>query len=228
MQTRKPESENLSALIDGEVDPQTLLAALDRLDADPGQADDAAIFALIGDALRAGTHKSDASLSVNVTASVMAAVAREPIPTAVRPADNNVMPFSGRHLVKAWPGTWKNVASALGGVAATLFVSAVVWSTSPVAQDPQSASAFFEQPAQQQRVVTMDAMPADMVDYLLAHRQNSAAGSMNAGSALIRANLGTDGVAVERRAPPPRGSDMEWVRLWDSKPAYISSSAVER
>jgi negative regulator of sigma E activity len=221
---KNPEFETLSALADSQLDPQDLLAALDAIDANPDAAQEAHLYALIGDAMR---DPDSAALSLNITASVMAAVASEPVPTRTPDAGSNVLSLPALRLKARLPLAVRAATSSLAGIAATVFVSAMVWSTNPASSDPQTANVLFEQPASAQKVVTMDSMPPEMVDYLLAHRQNSAAGSMNAGSAVIRANLGAE-TRTDRPAQPQPRSDMEWVRLWNGKPVYVSPTAVER
>ena len=218
--------ENLSATLDGNSDPQSILAALDDLDRHEECARTWARYALIGEAMR-DPSASSRSLTLDVSKSVMQALANEPVPAPVFAADEDtVKPLSVRRFARFdWETTVKAVSSSLAAVAAIGFVSVAVWTSSPVSRDPVSANAIFEHPAAPVGLASSDSMPPELNDYLLAHRQNSAAGSMNVGASVIRAG-GLDRSQDIRRQPLPR-SDMAWVRLWDSEPVYVKETARE-
>lgn len=222
------EGEQLSAAHDGEGNVQDLLRLLDAIDSDEDQRAEQAVYRLIGDTLR---NPDSPVLSIDVTSAVMRSVAREPVPHI--PANADVTPFALRNSRQRArsPSVWRALSGSAAAVAAVAFISALVWKFSAMNTDPVVAYVIFEQPRATQQVVQMDSMPPELVDYLLAHRQNSAAGSMNAGSALIRANLGDSPANPnERPAPKPAGTggDMDWVRLWDARPVYVTPRAVER
>lgn len=240
--------EHFSAAHDGEGNAQDMLRLLDAIDSDPERRNQDSLYYLIGDALR---DRESPALSVDVTSAVMRSVAREPVPAI--PADATVKPFRSARVPaqvaaqaaqpsqtsgsaaangpKAW---WQGLARSAAAVAAVAFISGLVWRGTGVS-DPVVAYVVFEQPRTAPQVVQMDTMPAELVDYLLAHRQNTVAGSMNVGSALIRANMGESAVVHEsaqaqhpQAAQQSRSGDMEWVRLWDNRPVYVTPRAVER
>lgn len=234
--------EQQSAAHDGEGNAQDLLRLLDAIDSDPAARERHSLYHLIGDALRS---PDSPTLSTDVTAAVMRSVAREPVPQI--PADASVKPFrasrTGRHQQTSSDGSWQGADLARSGgrpwwqvlsrsaaaIAAVAFISGLLWRGTGFGNDPVVAYVVFEQPHSGPQVVQMDTMPPELVDYLLAHRQNTVAGSMNAGSALIRANL-DDAPHAGDRLPQnaQRPSDMEWVRLWDNRPVYVTPRAVER
>jgi len=219
--------ENLSAMLDGDLDAQSLLAGLDDMNSDPACAKAWSRYALIGDAMR-DPSASSKSLSLNVTNSVMQALVNEPVPTLMPHSDESkVTPLVVRRFGKPdWETLVKAVTSSMAAVAAIGFVSVAVWSTSPVAQDPVSANAIFEQPVASTRLVSLESMPPEFNEYLLAHRQNSAAGSMNVGASVIKAG-NVDRSSDTRRQSKPK-SDMDWVRLWDSEPVYVKDAPREQ
>ncbi len=235
--------EQFSQAHDGEGNAQDLLRLLDAIDSDPSQRERSAVYHLIGDALR---DPDSPSLKVDVTAAVMRSVAREPVPAV--PADASVKPFRSSRLKDAYsartdnPNTpsadsrhaapwWSAIGRSAAAIAAVAFLSGLLWNGTGVSSDPVVAYVVFEQPRSAPQVVQMDSMPPELVDYLLAHRQNTVAGSMNAGSALIRANTGNageGGSGIDRPQHGIRAGDMEWVRLWDNRPVYVTPRAVER
>jgi len=218
--------EQHSAALDGECNTQELLRMLAEIDQDPECAQADSVYRLIGDTLR---DPDSPVLGTNVTSAVMRSVARESVPHV--PADAVVKPFqSGRRIATERQSVfWRGLRSSAAMVAAVGVISALVWKSSAVNPDPVVAYVIFEQPRSQPQVVQMDSMPPDLVDYLLAHRQNSVAGSMNAGSAVIRANMGEAGVSTDRNGTAtPRAGEMDWVRLWDSRPVYVTPRTVER
>jgi sigma-E factor negative regulatory protein RseA len=218
------ESEQLSAAHDAECSAQELLRMLDAIDSDPVAAEQDALYHLIGDALR---DPDSPALHVDVTTSVMRSVARESVPHV--PADGVVRPFKTHRVTSVRAADWLRVVrSSVAGVAAVALLSALVWQGASNNADPVVAYVFFEQPRTQPQVVQMDSMPPELVDYLLAHRQNSVAGSMNAGSSVIRANAGDVGGADRQPVPVQRAGDMDWVRLWDNRPVYVTPRTVER
>ncbi len=214
--------KNLSAMLDGNSDPQAILAALDDMDQNEECSQAWGRYALIGEAMR-DPGISSRNLTMNVTKGVMQALVNEPVPTPIN-QETSVLPLLARRVVKPdWEMLVKAVSSSLAAVAAIGFVSVAVWTSSPVARDPVSANAIFEQPVAVVMQVSADSMPPELDEYLLAHRQNSAAGSMNVGAAVIKAG-NTDRQGEIRRQAKPK-SDMAWVRLWDSEPVYVKDSA---
>jgi hypothetical protein len=158
----------------------------------------------------------------------MNALINEPVPSQLLQNNNaSVSSLIVRRIGKPdWEILVKAVSSSLAAVAAIGFVSVAVWTSSPVARDPVSASAIFEQPAASVRLASVDAMPPELNDYLLAHRQNSAAGSMNVGASLIKAG-NSERAAENLRQTKPK-SDMAWVRLWDSEPVYVKDASRDQ
>ncbi|MCE2680980.1 MAG: sigma-E factor negative regulatory protein [Burkholderiales bacterium] len=217
--------ENLSATLDGNTDPQSILAALDDMDSHEDCAQAWVRYALIGEAMR-DPAVSSRNLTMDVSKGVMQALVNEPVPTPLN-NETSVVPLLARRFAKPdWEMLVKAVSSSLAAVAAIGFVSVAVWTSSPVARDPVSANAIFEQPVAAVRQVSADSMPPELNEYLLAHRQNSAAGSMNVGAAVIKAG-NADSVGEIRRQSKPK-SDMAWVRLWDSEPVYVKDNAREQ
>jgi negative regulator of sigma E activity len=217
--------ENLSAVVDGDCDPQAILAALDDMDRHEKCAQAWGRYALIGEAMR-DPAASSRNLTIDVTRGVMQALVNEPVPTPSN-EEISIAPLLARRVTKPdWEMLVKAVSSSLAAVAAIGFVSVAVWTSSPVARDPVSANAIFEQPVTVVRQVSTDSMPPELNEYLLAHRQNSAAGSMNVGAAVIKAG-NADRSGDARRQSMPK-SDMAWVRLWDSEPVYVKDSTRER
>lgn len=216
--------EGLSAAHDGEGRHQDLLRLLDAIDNDPEIRKQQSIYHLIGDALRT---PDSPTLGTDVRASVMRSVAREPVPAI--PADAVVQPFKHRRVPQQVKrSAFRTAGASAAAVAAVALISALLWRGGVSTSDPIVSYVIFEQPRNNSQLVQVDGMPAELVDYLLAHRQNSAAGTMSAGSALIRAN-GSDNLDNRTNAnASPRSGDMEWVRLWDNRPVYVTPRAVER
>lgn len=252
------EVEHNSAAHDGEGNAQDLLRMLDAIDSDPTQRKRDSLYYLIGDALRdPGSPALSVDVTSAVMRSVAREpVPAVPADAAVRPfrtartelssrhagqdsngavnsgvssaihaAANDQASSGGANLPKPW---WQTLARSAAAIAAVAFISGLVWRGTGVS-DPVVAYVVFEQPRNMPQAVQMDSMPPELVEYLLAHRQNTVAGSMNAGSALIRANLDDPQVSGDRlQAQHPRAGDMEWVRLWDNRPVYVTPRAVER
>jgi len=218
--------EHFSASHDGEGNLQDLLGLLDDIDSNADARERHALYHLIGDAMR---NPDSPVLTTDVTAAVMRSVAREAVPSIPADASIHTLNVRRRSSIKT-PATWiRALSGSFAAAAAVAFVSSMIWKFSAVNTDPVVAYVVFEQPRAQGQVVQMDSMPPELVDYLLAHRQNSAAGSMNAGSSLIRANVGEPARLSDPQVlAKPKQGDMEWVRLWDSRPVYVNSHAVER
>jgi len=216
--------EELSSAHDGEGNTQDLLRMLDAIDSDADSRERDSLYRLIGDTLR---DPGSPVLGTDVTRAVMRSVAREPVPHV--PEHDQVSPFVARRSdARHRHPVVRSFSATAAAVAAVAFISALVWRGVGVNADPVVAYVVFEQPRTQPQVVQMDAMPPELVEYLLAHRQNSAVGTINTGSAVIRAGADDSSLPTNARAVQNRGGDMEWVRLWDNRPVYVTNRTVER
>ena len=152
--------EKLSALIDGELQSDSLHAHLGRLRADPELRSAWDTYHLIGDALRG-------QIGPGIAARVVARLRDEPTVLAPRPEKS-----PSRQL--GW-----YAMSAAASVAAVAFV---VWTASPSWRaEPQlaggSAAATVAIPAPV-TLVSSGVAPAEVENYLLAHRPYSHTSAM--------------------------------------------------
>src|SRR5437879_10645323 len=146
--------EKLSALIDGELQSDSLHAHLGRLRANPELRGAWDTYHLIGDALRG-------QISPGIADRVLARLREEPTVLAPRPERS-----PSRRL--GW-----YAMSAAASVAAVAFVA---WTASPawrpepqLAAGPEAATAPTAAPV----ALVSSVAPADIASYLLAHRPHS-------------------------------------------------------
>ncbi len=153
----------ISALMDGELDSEDVAGMIAQLNKTDGLRDEWATYHLIGDAMRQSTA------SVDITQRVSARLAAEPTILAPQPmAGNRIKVF------------------ALSAAASVAAVAVVGWMGLQSMDHPQenlasNKSAF--QPAIQATPVATSAhvsvpAPAQINDYLLAHREFSATPAM--------------------------------------------------
>ena len=167
--------EKLSALIDGELQGDSLQAHLGRLRADPELRGAWDTYHLIGDALRG-------QISPEIAARVIARLREEPTVLAPRPEKRNPIGRVGWYAM-----------SAAASVAAVAFV---VWTASPGWRAEPQLAGGPEAPATGAPVtlVASSVAPAEIENYLLAHRPYSHTSAMQGIAPYGRS------VAHERRA----------------------------
>ena len=154
--------ENLSALIDDELDDRLAQQVLDRLHADGGLRDEFALQVAVGDALR-----GDIDLDARFTASVMSRLDEEP--TVLAPV--------ARTPVAAPQRLWMSAAAAAAGVALVSWLGLDVLSESGPVQMASTAvpvaASYIPQPR-----VEIASNDAPLRAYLVAHHGYSPTGSM--------------------------------------------------
>ena len=172
-------NENISRLMDGEVDAQEFERMSGEMKA-PGAIDTWACYHVIGDHLR-GTH----GVSTRFTARFCTVLAAEPTILAPARASDAMRPRTGQVATLAW------------AVAATLAAVPVVgWTAFSMVDTPPTAVAKAREAATVRAAQVKP--PGDVpADYLIAHQEYSP--SMVAqGAAFLRA------VAVTGNEPQPR------------------------
>jgi sigma-E factor negative regulatory protein RseA len=162
----------LSALVDGESDPQESAAVLDDVRRHENVRKTAAAYFLIGDVLRGEEH-----LEADFTASVMARLADEPTVLAPR------MPLRGRleHLRPALA-----VAASAAGVAIVGWLALA----SPPPEDRSFLARATVPPAPSRgpaiATVASQTPSPDMQEYLIAHQVQSSGLHLSNGAHQIR------------------------------------------
>jgi sigma-E factor negative regulatory protein RseA len=169
--------EQLSALIDGELDGDGLHAHLGRLRTEPELRGAWDTYHLIGDALRG-------QISPEIAARVVARLREEPTVLAPRPENRNRRGRLGWYAM-----------SAAAGTAAVAFV---VWTASPGwrAAEPQLAAGPASSAAGAPAATLVSALPLPEVqNYLLAHQPYSHASAMQGIGTYVRSAALEHGVA---------------------------------
>jgi sigma-E factor negative regulatory protein RseA len=171
--------ENLSALIDDELDDHTSQQVLDRLHADAQFRDEFALHMVIGDALR-----GDVGMNAAFTASVMSRLDDEP--TVLAPV--------ARPAVVQPRRMWMSAAAAAAGVA---LVSWFGLDLMPADAPMQLAVTPVSSPAPAPTVVgTIEGSDAPLRAYLVAHHGYSPTGSMQGVALYAR---GVSDIQTDRR-----------------------------
>lgn len=159
--------EQVSALLDGELDDVQMKATLDALQDDTDLCRDWQIYHLIGDVMR-----GDGAGTLSVAERVSAQLVDEPAlvkPAVVLPS-HEVKPV--RHQGIAANRAWYSLAASVAGVA---FVGWAAWSSLMPAAHNDAARADLARQAIP--VSTSDAQPvayqSQVSDYWMAHRQLS-------------------------------------------------------
>lgn len=153
-------NEQLSALMDGELDEADVPLVLARLRASEDRRQDWSDYHLVGDALRGSTR-----LESDLTARVMEALLEEPVVLA--PARVPRQPVLQRTLA---------MAASVAGVA---LVSALVWSGRPVA-----VAEVAQIPASAQ--VPPQLASANLQAYLVAHQTHAPSASVQGAAHYIK------------------------------------------
>lgn len=162
--------ENLSALIDDELDDRLAQQVLDRLHADGDLRNEFALQVAVGDALR-----GDIDLGARFTASVMSRLEEEP--TVLAPVTRK--PSTAPQRI------WMSAAAAVTGVALVSWLGLDVLSESGPVQMASTAvpmAATYIPPSQSQPLlqprVEIARNDAPLRAYLVAHHGYSPTGSM--------------------------------------------------
>lgn len=154
--------EQVSALLDGELDEQQQATVLNALSEDAELLQDWQLYHLIGDVMR-----GDGAGSVNVAGRVAAQLVNEPVP-AVATAEHDIKPQRRNRL--AANRAWYSLAASLAGIA---FVGwAALQSLTPSKDASPGALAQQATAPVEQRVQPV-AYQSRMSDYWAAHRQMS-------------------------------------------------------
>ncbi|AOF81938.1 hypothetical protein BSY238_3424 [Methyloversatilis sp. RAC08] len=153
--------ENLSALIDNELEDRQAQQVLDRLHADGDLRDEFALQVAVGDALR-----GDIGLGAAFTASVMSRLDDEP--TVLAPVTHRSAAAGPRRM-------WMSAAAAVSGVALVSWLGLDLMPAGAPVQMAATTSAAGYAPQVRASVANND---APLRAYLVAHHGYSPTGSM--------------------------------------------------
>lgn len=156
----------ISVLLDGELEAQAAPAVLSALKDDEGLRGTWRDYQTIGAALR-----REDGLDHDITARVMAALAEEPTVLAPKPERKH-----------AWHKPLAALAASVAGVAAVGWMAFAPNDTLEAAR----ASALAQHVRPQAAVAAKPAAQRDMQDYLLAHQVNAPAARLPGGTQHIR------------------------------------------
>jgi sigma-E factor negative regulatory protein RseA len=152
--------EKLSALIDGELQSDSLHAHLGRLRADPELRGAWDTYHLIGDALRG-------QLGPGIAARVVARLREEPTVLAPRPEKKSPSRRLGWYAMSA--------AASVAAVAFVVWTASPGWRAEPqLAGGPETAAAVIAAPV----TLVSSVPPVEIENYLLAHRPYSHVSAM--------------------------------------------------
>ena len=156
-------NSRLSALLDGELEQDEVVALCKALHRNRDLAQEARLYSLIGASLR-----GQLATAVDVTARVMAALEAEPVVLAPRRSSR-----------------WQRPALALAAsVAGVLVVAAVV--LAPQDKGGQALPAMAQGETAANKSAPRQLAAADMQEYLIAHQAHSMGATLGAGSQQIR------------------------------------------
>lgn len=168
-------NNNLSALIDGDLDEQAVRLVVDRLNRDEALRKDWSVYCLIGDAIR-GDHQG----SPDLVARVMAGLDEEPTVLAPRASANE---SSRRSL---WQSLMPIAASVMG-VAAVGLVAATMYSGDTSVAPVASIQRVVAQPGIQAVSAPAATSAKDVYrEYVFVHQAMTGGGPMPAAVQYVR------------------------------------------